>query len=59
MAIEDDVKNAESLVAQAKQQDKCAAEAKAVQDAIDALREAAKFTLGEKLAIAGIALCVG
>jgi hypothetical protein len=51
---EDDVKNAESLIAQAKQKEKCAAQAQALQDAIDALKEAAKFTLGEKLAIAAI-----
>jgi hypothetical protein len=56
MAIENDVKKAESLIALAKQRGKCAAEAKALQDAIDALREAARFTLGEWLAIAAIAL---
>ncbi len=54
--IEENVKKAENLISQARQREKCVNEAKATQEAIDNLKEEAKFTLGEKLAIAAVGL---
>jgi hypothetical protein len=47
----ENVEKGEKLVQEARQKDKCLDKAKAVEDAISNLKDAAKFTLGEWIAV--------